>query len=120
MKNSSNIKATFSVGPKPGQPIVMDALYPGSTTVSQRATAIERLVRVVASGDEFFGGEESRDFRSPIIQSPTWGQLNGVAGRQMRRTGDTHHRYLEGFYLAGTEVDKQGRTIQLLELSMGS
>ena len=112
----SNIKAIFSVGRIEGLPFTTTDY--GCTYVSQRAQAFEGPVRVVSEGDDFFGS--GKPFRDKVMESPSWGSMRGAASRQMRATGDVHHSFFEGARVVGTEVDKKGRTIKLIRLSMGS
>jgi hypothetical protein len=116
---NSKPTAIFSVSAQPGKRSVTDSEY-GITSMSQSERAFDGLVRVVASADDFFGGPDSRDFRDRVLENPSWKAIRGAASRSMRKTGDLHHAFLEGARVVGTEVDKQGRTVQLVELSMGS
>lgn len=43
-----------------------------------------------------FGGDESAPYRSPIIKSPTWGDVFLHAMKAQQKTLDFHHSYLEG------------------------
>jgi hypothetical protein len=110
--------AIFSVSAQPGKRSVTDDY--DITTMSQSERAFDGLVRVVASADDFFGGPDSRDFRDRVLTDPSWKAIRGAASRMMRKTGDLHHAFLEGARVVGSEVDKQGRTVQIVSLCMGS
>lgn len=108
--------AIYSVHVK-GKPCVM---RDGIPYTKQNVVAFEDRVRVVAYRDEFFGGEESREFRSRILTNPTWGQLFRVFKTQMRKTKDYHHAFLEGARIVRREVDKDGVSYGVVELLLGS
>ena len=116
MKVNNSIKALFSVGPIEGLPSTTTDY--GCKYVSQRAQAFEGLTRVIADEEDFFGN--GKPFRDRVVDSPSWGQMKGAATRQMRATGDEHHAFFEDAYVVGTEIDKQGRTVKLIRLDMGS
>jgi hypothetical protein len=86
----------------------------------QSVVAFEDRVRVVAYADGFFGGDESRAYRSRILVNPTWGTLFGVFKSQMRKTKDYHHAFLEGARIVRREVDKDGVSYGIVELITGS
>lgn len=87
----------------------------GIEYTKQNVLAFEGKVRVVAHADDFFGGEESRGFRSRVLLNPTWGSLFRVLKSQMKRTRDYHHSFLEGARVVGMEGD-----VKIVELSLGS
>jgi len=110
-------KAIFSVGPRKGKPVVENDY--GLRTVSQRARVHNGgLYRVVATADSFYG--DGKDYRGALLENPTWGKLLGEASRVMRRTGDLHHSFLEGYRVIGEETSKDGRPVKIIELVMGS
>jgi hypothetical protein len=86
----------------------------------QSVVAFEGRVRVVGYADGFFGGDESREYRSRILVNPTWGTLFRVFKSQMRKTKDYHHSFLEGARIVRREVDKDGVSYGVVELSLGS
>ena len=75
---------------------------------------------VVAPADDFFGGPDSKPFRSRLVNSPTWEQLFRIFRRQIIATGDIHHIYLEGVQDKGPKVTPDGRIYHELELITGS
>jgi hypothetical protein len=81
----------------------------------QNVLAFEGKVRVVAHADDFFGGEESRAFRSRVLENPTWGSLFRVFKSQIKRTRDYHHAFLEG-----AEVVSMDGEVKIVELLLGS
>ncbi len=82
--------------------------------------AFHDRVRVEASADEFFGGDDSRSYRSRIMVNPTWGQLFQVFKSQMKRTRDYHHAFLEGASVVRREVDRDGVSYAVVQLYAGS
>ena len=112
--------AIYSVHIK-GTPTVTKYLgdYPVEYT-KQSVIAFHDRVRVVAYGDEFFGGDESKGFKSRMLVNPTWGQLFRVLKSQMKKTRDFHHCFLEGARIVRREVDKDGVSYGIVELTLGS
>lgn len=92
----------------------------GLEYTKRSVVAFEDRVRVVAYADDFFGGDESRAYRSRIMVNPTWGQLFRVFKAQMRKTRDYHHAFLEGAHIVRREVDKDGVSYAVVELLTGS
>jgi hypothetical protein len=86
----------------------------------QSVVAFEDRVRVEAHADDFFGGDESRAYRSRIMVNPTWGQLFRAFKAQMRQTRDYHHQFLEGARVVRREVDADGVSYAVVELVAGS
>jgi hypothetical protein len=87
----------------------------GIEYTKQNVVAFEGKVRVVAHADDFFGGDESRAFRSRVLENPTWGSLFRVFKSQIKRTRDFHHVFLEGADLVRMEGD-----VKIVELRLGS
>lgn len=87
----------------------------GIEYTKQNVLAFEGKVRVVAHADDFFGGDESRAFRSRVLENPTWGSLFRVFKSQMKRTRDFHHSFLEGADVVRMEGD-----VKIVELRLGS
>lgn len=81
----------------------------------RNVVAFEGRVRVVAHRDDFFGGDESRSFRSRVLENPTWGTLFKVFKSQVEKTRDYHHAFLEGARIVRREGD-----VQIVELQLGS
>lgn len=81
--------------------------------------AAKGKVRLVGFADDFFGGGKSRDYRSEVLDSPTWLQVAVEANRMIRTTRDTHHCFLEG--LDKLPKDRQTEPgVTLYEFVMGS
>lgn len=110
------MSAIYSVHVK-GQPFT---LRDGIQYTKQNVVAFHDRVRVVAYRDEFFGGDESKSYRSRILVNPTWGQLFRVFKSQMKKTRDYHHAFLEGARIVRREVDKDGVSYAVVELLTGS
>lgn len=106
----------FSVSPKPGQAKVAVKDKNGRLiyhTVSRSEIAVEGKVRFIALRDQFFGGPDSREFRSPVLTNPTWGRVFTQFERAMRTTRDMHHAFLEGVYPVTADVD--GKRVPVVE-----
>jgi hypothetical protein len=92
----------------------------GIEYTKRNVVAFADRVVVVGYADDFFGGAESRPYRSRILTNPTWGQLFQVFKTQMRRTRDYHHQFLEGARIVRRGVDKDGVSYAVVELLTGS
>lgn len=92
----------------------------GIQYTKQNVVAFNDRVRVVGHADDFFGGKESKPYRSKIMTNPTWGQLFRVFKSQMKKTRDYHHAFLEGARIVRREVDKDGVSYAVVELLLGS
>lgn len=58
--------------------------------------AAEGKVVFVAEADEFWGGSQSHDYRSQVLNNPTWLQVAVCANEMIHVTKDEHHAFLEG------------------------
>lgn len=92
----------------------------GCRYTKQNVVAFHDRVRVVAGRDDFYGGDESRAYRSRIMTNPTWKQLLGCLSSQMEKTRDFHHQFLEGARIVRREVDKDGVSYAIVKLLTGS
>ena len=65
--------------------------------------------RVLIRGirDRRRGGQSSKDYESPIMESPTWLDLCAIANDQIAATRDRVHRYLENVEVVGYTADIQ-------------
>lgn len=86
----------------------------------QNVVAFEDRVVVEAHADDFFGGDDSKPYRSRVMVNPTWGRLFRVFKTQMRRTKDYHHAFLEGARVKYRQVDANGQSYAVVELLTGS
>lgn len=101
---------------------------PGTPTITrneceytkQNVIAFHDRIRVEAEEDGFFGGAESRPYRSRILVNPTWGTLLRIARSQQKKTQDYHHSFLEGAMIVRREVDKDGVSYGVVNLILGS
>ena len=87
----------------------------GIRTMKQNVVAREGWCVVIEPGDEFWGGEKSKPYRSRLMQNPTWGQLFRCAKAAQKKTLDYHHQFFEGVYVADSASD-----VTVLRLSLGS
>lgn len=72
-------------------------------------------VRIEAEADEFFGGPDSRPYRSRVMASPTWGDLMRCAKQQAKKTLDEHHVFVEGI-----EFVRKDGNVTVIRLCLGS
>jgi hypothetical protein len=86
----------------------------------QNVVAFTGKVVVVAYADDFFGGDESKNFRSRVLTNPTWGSLFRVFKSQMKATKDQHHCFLEGARVICTKKNTKGEMYREIELVLGS
>ncbi len=110
------MRAIYSVYVK-GQPFTE---RDGCRYTKQNVVAFHDRVKVVGYRDDFFGGDESKGYRSKMLVNPTWKALLGCLSAQMRRTRDYHHQFLEGARIVRREVDKDGVSYGIVELITGS
>lgn len=79
------------------------------------AVAVVGAVRVEADADEFFGGPDSKPYRSRVMPSPTWGDLMKCAKQQAKKTLDEHHVFVEGI-----EFLRKDGNVTVIRLCLGS
>jgi hypothetical protein len=53
---------------------------------------------LVADANEYFGGPRSREYRSDVLQDPTWLTVVVHANASIAVTRDRHHVFLEGLW----------------------
>jgi hypothetical protein len=111
-----DVKPVYSVD-VPGKPFTVRS---GLRYTKRSVVAFEDRVVVESVRDPFFGGRDSRAFRSRVITNPTWGRLMEVFKQQMLRTRDYHHVFLEGARIVRREVDRNGVSYAVVELLLGS
>lgn len=86
--------------------------------------AFEGRCVLVAVKDEYFGGDNSTDYISEVLENPTWAEVFIRFSESMKHTGDKHHWFLEG--LVGLDISRwpDGMTpdtnITILEFATGS
>lgn len=73
----------------------------------------------LADGCDFWGGEKARNFRSKVVENPTYRALLGAARSSQKVTRDYHHQFIEGCYFKGVE-ELDGRQVTVLRMSFGS
>jgi hypothetical protein len=77
--------------------------------------AVKGNVVLIGQADEFWGGKESKDYRSPVLKNPTWLEVAIHANEMIKTTLDEHHVFLEGL-----SVFKKEGKVTLYEFDMGS
>lgn len=91
--------------------------------MKQNVVAFTGLCQVRAERDDYFGGEDSKPFRSKVLLDPTWRQLFAIAKKQQQATRDAHHDFFEGFYDTGKDdmaVHPNNLPVRIIELALGS
>jgi hypothetical protein len=78
-------------------------------------TAVSGPVVFVASGDDFWGGEKAKNYRSKVIENPTYRALMGAAQALQKATKDYHHSFIEGVTFKGYEGN-----VMILQMQFGS
>ena len=76
---------------------------------------ISGRVLIRASRDRTRGGHLSKDYESPIMESPTWLDLCAIANEQITATRDRNRRYLEH-----VEVVEKTSDIQIAAFRLGA
>ena len=78
--------------------------------------------RVIGGYDPFWG--QGASYCGPILTDPTWEDLVIEAEKQIRRTGDLHHTFLETADVDGSDIERlacsQGQGVLAIRLGMGS
>lgn len=95
----------------------------GCWWMKQNIVAFRGLCQVRAERDEFFGGEDSRPYRSKVFLNPTWRQLFAAAKQQQKATGDLHHDFFEGYQDTGKDdfnAHPNHLPVRVLRLCLGS
>jgi hypothetical protein len=95
----------------------------GCWWMRQNLVAFTGLCQVRAERDQFFGGEDSRPFRSKVLLNPTWRQLFAIAKKQQEATKDVHHDFFEGYRDTGRDdmmVHPNHLPVRVIELALGS
>lgn len=77
--------------------------------------AVKGKVVLVGYADDYWGGEKSKEYRSEIMENPTWLQVTVAANAMIKKTRDTHHCFLETLEFRDQEGD-----VALYEFGMGS
>jgi hypothetical protein len=108
-KDSVVIYSAYKSGPDPDN-LPIDNL---------KKVAVKGKVRLIGYADDFFGGSKSKEYRSEILENPTWLQVCVCADAMIRATNDHHHAFLEGL----DKLPKAKQTepgVTLYEFCMGS
>jgi hypothetical protein len=80
VKSKDDFGMCFSVGPKkdtPREQYVVDKH--DISTMKRNVVAFPGKCVVIAEADEFWGGPQSKPYRSKVMENPTWGQLFSCA-----------------------------------------
>ncbi|WP_139332556.1 hypothetical protein [Aquipseudomonas alcaligenes] len=75
--------------------------------------AIEGKIIVLANHNPFWG--KGSDYKSQVLENPSWRELAVIANEVIVTTGDLHHAYLEGF-----EITRKINETTFIELVFGS
>lgn len=95
------VKPIYSVSPPKGKRGVSVKDDKGRHiyyVASKSDIAIKGDVILVGERDTFWGGKQSKEYRSGVLHNPTWGDVFEHFGRSMPVTRDLHHAFLEGVY----------------------
>lgn len=77
--------------------------------------AVEGRVVLVQSKDKYWGGPDSKQYQSEVLENPTWLQVAVCANAMIAVTNDRHHVFLEGLTYCTT---RDG--VKVYRFSMGS
>lgn len=95
----------------------------GCWYMRQNVVAFQGLCQVRAERTPFYGGDESRPYRSQILLNPTWRQLFAVAKKQQQATKDLHHDFFEGYHDTKKDdmmLHPHHLPVRVLKLNLGS
>ena len=94
---------------KDGYPIMM---------LKPQALAFEGLCIVEASRTEYFGGIDSKSYRSDVIANPTWMQLWFICASQAEKTRDFYHTNIVAAHVIRTEKSIDSQVIKIIEFEL--
>lgn len=103
----------------PGKKYVIYSAYKsdkdGEPIDNLNEIAVKGKVILVGEADDFWGGKKAKDFRSKVLENPTWLIVAIHANATIKKTRDLHHVFLEG-------MDKKGKDgkATVYEFCMGS
>lgn len=103
----------------------MDILYykmtaPVHVRLDGKLTKVEGPVIFIAMGDDFWSKDGTiKNYRSKIVENPTYRTLMGAATASQKVTGDYHHSFIEGVTFGGHE-EHDGRKVMVLKMQFGS
>lgn len=81
---------------------------------------VEGPVIFVAMGDDFWSKDgQIKNYRSKVVENPTYRTLLGAAKASQKVTGDYHHAFVESVTFGGHE-EINGRKVMILNLQFGS
>lgn len=81
--------------------------------------AIKGKVVLISEADDFFGGPTSKNYKSKVLENPTWLQITICANIMINRVVDTHHVFLEGVEYK-RKIVVNGESVKVYEFIMGS
>ena len=64
--------------------------------------AVEGRVILVQARDKYWGGHDSKQYQSEVLENPTWLQVAVCANAMIAVTNDRHHVFLEGLRYSTT------------------
>ncbi len=102
---------------------VQFSAYNDDYTNNLAEVAIEGRVQIVSKKEGFFGMMKvdlREDYKSEIMQDPTWLDLCLCANDMINCTGDNHHIFLEGVHKTGSFTLDDKSFILIYDFSMGS
>lgn len=82
--------------------------------------AFEGFCIVQAQGDVHWHGKNSKNYESPLLFCPTWGELLKVAEAQAKATKDRSHVYLEDVVERGEKRNMGSFEASIVQLFLGS
>ena len=81
---------------------------------------VEGPVIFIAMGDDYWSKDgRIKNYRSKVVENPTYRTLLGAAKASQKVTGDYHHSFVEGVTFGGHE-EVNGRKVMVLKLQFGS
>ena len=86
-----------------------------SVDADMNEVAIEGKVVMVEPADEFWAGEGAEDYRSAVMENPTWLDIALAADDMIHTVKDFHHVFIEGVFRTGNEDD-----VEVYRFTMGS
>jgi hypothetical protein len=97
--------------------------YPDDYTDNLDEVAVKGRVQFRQPYQAFFGGmavEARADYKSEILEDPTWLEVALCANDAINITGDNHHIFLEGIYQSEQWTLDDKSFVLIYKFSMGS
>lgn len=109
VSNDIEFQIAARIGTKGERPLVIFSAYEMDADDvpinNLNDVAFQGRVQFRQARSEYWGGPQGRDWKSPVLENPTWLDLCVQANAMIPVTNDRHHVFLEEIEVVGTEGD---------------